>query len=315
MRPARRLKTVLARRGHTVALLSGAIRPKTFEFEFEEAPVITTAFRRMVRTLDFDVCELAMTTYMCARAHGKPFTAVPVFPMRALHHGAILQSVAAGIAGPKDLEGRTVGINRGYTVTTGLWARAVLQHEYDVDLNRVTWMRSGDEHVAEYQPPSNVVSIEPGRTLQDLLELGEIAAAIGIDVRSRAVRPLIPDPERAALTALRQRGIYPINHTIVIRNDVLEACPDIAADLFAVFAEAKAAYVRQLRDRTIASPSPADALLQRVMDITGDPLPYGIATNRRTLEAVVQYAIEQKILRESVAVDELFVPSTRGLIG
>jgi 4,5-dihydroxyphthalate decarboxylase len=296
MRPARRLKTVLARRGHTVA-------------------VITTAFRRMVRTLDFDVCELAMTTYMCARAHGKPFTAVPVFPMRALHHGAILQSVAAGIAGPKDLEGRTVGINRGYTVTTGLWARAVLQHEYDVDLNRVTWMRSGDEHVAEYQPPSNVVSIEPGRTLQDLLELGEIAAAIGIDVRSRAVRPLIPDPERAALTALRQRGIYPINHTIVIRNDVLEACPDIAADLFAVFAEAKAAYVRQLRDRTIASPSPADALLQRVMDITGDPLPYGIATNRRTLEAVVQYAIEQKILRESVAVDELFVPSTRGLIG
>jgi 4,5-dihydroxyphthalate decarboxylase len=235
--------------------------------------------------------------------------------MRALHHGAILHNITAGTAGPKDLEGRTVGVNRGYTVTTGLWARAVLQHEYGVDLNRVTWMRSGDEHVAEYQPPSNVVSIAPGRTLQDLLELGEIAAAIGIDVQSPDVRPLIPDPEQAALTALDERGIYPINHTIVIRNDVLQACPDVAADLFGVLAESKAVYMPQLRDHAIASPSPGDRLFRRVMDITGDPLPYGIETNRRTLEAVVQYAVEQKILQQPVAVDELFVPSTRELTG
>jgi len=307
------LKTALAARGHTQPLIDGTVRPRTFAFGFEDVPIIVNAFRRMVRGLEFDISELAMTTYLCARAHGKPFTAIPVFPMRAFHHGAILYNTNAGIRAPRDLEGRKVGVNRGYTVTAGLWARSILQHEYGVDLNRITWVLSGDEHVAEYRPPANVVSIEPGQTLPDLLIAGEIAAAIGVQVDSPDVQPLIPNAREAGFEALRQRGHYPINHTVVVRNDLLDANPDLARDLFDAFADAKRIYVRRLREGRVDMTSANDQVFQRVMDITGDPLPYGIEPNRQALEAIVQYSVEQGILRQHVAVEELFPLSTRTL--
>ncbi|PYQ77582.1 MAG: hypothetical protein DMG01_14585 [Acidobacteria bacterium] len=143
----KRLKTALATRGHTEALKDGTVKPRSFDFEFEDVPVIINAFRRMVRNLDFDICELAMTTYLCSRAYGKAFTAIPVFPMRAFHHGAIVYNTNAGVRTPKDLEGKRVGVNRGYTVTTGLWVRSILQHEHGVDLSKVTWVlhRTGQD--------------------------------------------------------------------------------------------------------------------------------------------------------------------------
>src|SRR5881394_4466928 len=177
-----RLKTALVTRGHTQALKDGTVKPRTFEFDFEEVPTIIQAFRRMVRGLEFDISEMAITTYLCARAYGKAFTAIPVFPMRAFHHGAILHNVKAGIRSPKDLEGRRVGVNRGYTVTTGVWARSILQEEHGVDLGKVTWVLSGDEHVAEYSPPANVVPIAQGKQMGEMLASGELAAAIGVAV-------------------------------------------------------------------------------------------------------------------------------------
>jgi ABC-type nitrate/sulfonate/bicarbonate transport system substrate-binding protein len=300
----KRFRTALATRGHTEALKNGTVKPRTFEFDFEEVPVIIKAFRRMVRAQDFDICELAMTTYLCSRAHGKPFTAVPVFPMRAFHHGAILYNTTLGIRTPKDLEGKKVGVNRGYTVTTGLWVRSILQHEHGVDLRKVTWVLSGDEHVAEYRPPAHVVSIEPGRTLEELLTAGEIAAAIGVQVDSPDVKPLIPNAKEAGFEALRQRGIYPINHTIVIRNDVLDANPELASDLFDAFVEAKRLYVDRLKAGRVEG---ADPIHPRVMEMTGDPLPYGIDANRRNLEAIVDYSVEQGILSRPFRLEELFV--------
>jgi 4,5-dihydroxyphthalate decarboxylase len=301
LRPA--LKTALARRGHTEALIDGTVRPRTFDFEFEDVPVIIKAFRRMVRDLEFDIAELAMTTYLCAREHGKPFTAIPVFPMRAFHHGAIVVNARSGIRTPKDLEGRKVGVNRGYTVTTGLWARGVLQHEYGVDLSRVTWVLSGDEHVAEYRPPPNVIAVEQGRTLQELLVAGDIAAAIGVSIDSPDVKPLIPGAREAGFEMLRRRGIYPINHTVVVKNERLDADPELARDIFDAFAAAKQLYLGRLLAHEIDSP---DATHVRVMEMTGDPVPYGIEPNRTTLEAIVQYALEQRILTRPVSIDELF---------
>jgi 4,5-dihydroxyphthalate decarboxylase len=292
-----RLKTALVARGHTQALRDGTVRPRTCDFEFEEVPVIINAFRRMVRGLEFDVAELAITTYVCAKAHGKPFTAIPVFPMRAFHHGAILHHTGSGIRTPKDLEGRRVGVNRGYTVTTGVWARSILQHQYGVDLNGITWVLSGDEHVAEWQPPPNVVPIEPGRKMEDMLASGEIPAAIGVQVDSADVKPLIPNAAAVALDALRSRGLYPINHTVVVKDDLLDAHPDLARDLLEAFIEAK----RLSLDRL------GDPLLLRVKEIIGDPLPYGVEDNRQMLEALVQYATEQRIIRRPFALDELFV--------
>ena len=147
-----KLKTVTRTQGNNQALKDGSVKPRTFAFEFEEIPVLIDGFRRMVRGLEFDICEMAITTYICARAHGKRFTALPIFLVRAFHHGAIIYNTKAGIGSPKDLEGRKVGVNRGYTVTTGVWARSVLQDEYGVDLNKIPWV-SGDEHVAEYRRP------------------------------------------------------------------------------------------------------------------------------------------------------------------
>ena len=309
------MKTALATYPQTAALKDGTVVPRTFAFDFEEVPKIIQAFRRMVRGLEFDISEMAITTYLCARAHGKAFTAIPVFPMRAFHHGAILYNPKSGVRSPKDLEGRSVGVNRGYTVTTGLWARSILQHEFGVDLNKVTWVLSGDEHVVEYRPPANVVPIETGKTIEDMLERGELAAAIGVPLESAGVKPLIPDAERAALTALRSHGLFPINHTIVVRNDVLDAHPDLASDLFDACVAAKRIYVDRLRSRQIAEPSKSDETFRQVMEITGDPLPYGIAANRRVLEAIIEYSVEQGILAKPVAVDDVFANGTHDLAG
>src|SRR5262249_17742759 len=106
----------------------------------------------MCRELAYDVCEMAATTYLVARDHGRPFTALPGFVPRGLHHTAVKARQAGD---PKGLEGTRVGVNRGYTVTTGVWARGILATEYGVDLDRVTWVRSDVEHVAEFSPPPN----------------------------------------------------------------------------------------------------------------------------------------------------------------
>lgn len=310
-----KLKTVTRSQGNNRALKDGTVKPKTFEFDFVEVDPLIAAFRRMVRGLEFDICEMAITTYICARAHGKRFTAVPVFLVRAFHHGAILVNKKAGIRTPKDLEGKRVGVNRGYTVTTGVWARSVLQDEHGVDLRKITWVLSGDEHVAEYRPPSNVVPIEPGKKMSDMLSSGELAAAIGVEAEHPDVVPLIPNALDAGLSALRARGHYPINHTVVIKDELVAAHPDLAADVFEAFAASKRLYVERLKAGKIEKPTELDEVHRRVMEITGDPLPYGIAPNRKVLEALVGHAVTQGIIDNPVSVDELFVPSTRGLVG
>jgi 4,5-dihydroxyphthalate decarboxylase len=256
---------------------------------------------------------MAITTYICARAHGKRFTALPIFPMRAFHHGAIVCNARAGIKSPKDLEGRKVGVNRGYTVTTGLWARSILQDEHGVDLSRITWVLSGDEHVAEYQPPSNVVPVAQGKKLEDLVLSGEVPAAIGVQIDSPLVVPLIPHAKEAGFKALRERGLYPINHTVVVKDDLLAAHPDLAANIFNAFADAKRPYLQRLASDAIENPSKDDGVFRQVMEMTGDPLPYGIAPNRGVLEAVIRHAVTQGIIARAVEVEDLFPPSTHGL--
>ena len=309
-----RFKTVTRTQGNNQALKDGSVKPKTFEFEFVDVPVLVDGFRRMVRDLEFDVSEMAITTYICAKAHGKRMTALPIFLVRAFHHGAIMVNTNAGIRTPKDLEGKRVGVNRGYTVTTGVWARSVLQDEHGVDLSKITWVLSGDEHVAEYQPPANVVPIEKGKKISEMLIAGELAAAIGVEVDHPDVKPLIANAFDAGLAALRTRGHYPINHLVVIKDEVLAAHPALAADVFNAFAESKRVYLQRLKAGQIEKPTAVDAMHLRVMDITGDPLPYGIAPNRHTIEELIGHTLKQGIITRPVTVDELFADATRGLV-
>jgi 4,5-dihydroxyphthalate decarboxylase len=267
----------------------------------------------MVRGLEFDCTEMAITTYLCARAHGKKFTALPIFLVRAFHHGAILYNTKSGIGSPKDLEGKRVGVNRGYTVTTGLWARSILQHQYGVDLKKITWVLSGDEHVAEYRPPANVVPIEAGKKMGDMLASGELVAAIGVETDSPDVKPLIANPLAAGLDALRQHGLYPINHLVVVKDELLAAHPELGLGIFNAFAEAKRVYLQRLKAGQIDKPTAVDDVHRKVMEITGDPLPYGMGPNRKVLETLIQSSVEQGIIPRAVTVEEMFPANTHAL--
>jgi ABC-type nitrate/sulfonate/bicarbonate transport system substrate-binding protein len=308
------LRTVTRTQGNNAALKDGTVRPSGFRFDFEEIPVLVQGFRRMVRGLEFDVSEMALTTYLAAKAHGVAFTAVPAFLVRGFHHAAIQVHTASGIRSPKDLAGRKVGVNRGYTVTTGVWARAILAEEYGLDLSTVTWVLSGDEHVAQYRPPANVVPVEPGRTLEELLRSGELAAVIGADIDAPDVAPLIPDPVGAGFAALRERGLYPINHLVVVKDELLRERPELGAAVFDAFARSKQLYVERLRSGAIESPNATDRMYARVREETGaDPLPYGIEPNRAVLEQLMRHAVDQRILDRPMPLEELFAPGTLDL--
>jgi ABC-type nitrate/sulfonate/bicarbonate transport system substrate-binding protein len=305
------LRTVTRTQGANQALKSGEVTPHGFRFEFEEVRVLVSAFRRMVRELEYDVSEMALTTYLVAKEHGVEFTALPVFLARGLHHGVIQVASASGVRHPKDLEGCRVGVDRGYTVTTGVWARAILRDEYGVDLDKITWVLSGDDHVAQYRPPGNVVPVKPPRSLEDLLRGGKLAAVLGARIPAPDVVPLIPNATEVALTALRERGLYPINHLVVVRDDVLRQRPDIAAHIFDAFARAKQLYVDRLSSGKIESPDANDRVYRQVFELTGaDPLPYGIDPNREMLERLVRTCVDQKILSRPVELENVFAAGT-----
>ncbi len=300
------LTTALGNYGLTRPLKDGLAAPQRHTPHYIEIQEIVPAMRRMCRGLEYDVCEMAFTTYLCARAAGLPFTAVPVFVTRNFHHWAISVNARSDIKKPKDLEGRVVGVNRGYTVTTGLWARGMLQSEYGVDLDKVTFVPTDDEHVASFVAPKNVDYARfRGRSLAELLLNREIDAAIGeIKADSSDIKPLIPDARNAAFDYFRRTGVYPINHGLVVKNDVLKQAPWLAEDITRAFEAAKAIYLKDLQGN--ASQSTWDKAAAENAAVVGDPFPFGIEANRKTLETMTQFAIDQRMVPRRYTVEELF---------
>lgn len=307
-------RTVTRTQGNNRALKAGEVRPADFDLEFEEVPVLVKGFRRMVRELAYDVCEMALTTYICARAHGVKFTALPIFLVRDFHHGAMVQNANLGLTRPKDLEGRRVGVNRGYTVTTGVWARSILQDEHDVDLSRVTWAPSGDEHVETFRNPPNVVNLGPGEDLEEVVASGALAAVVGTTFDHPNLRPVIASAFEAGVAAMKGRGLYPINHLVVVRDDVLAENPGMARQLFDAFAASKKLYVDDLKAGRISDPTAADRVHRAALDVMDDPLPYGIEPNRHVLELLMGHAVTQRIIPAPMTLESLFAAETRDLV-
>jgi ABC-type nitrate/sulfonate/bicarbonate transport system substrate-binding protein len=306
------LKTAIGNYPHTKDLKNGAVSVPGVQFEHVEIAPIIGAFRRMCRTLEFDLCEMAITTYLTARAHNKPFTALPIFVVRHFHHSPIFYNAETGVRSPKDLEGKKVGV-RAYTVTTGVWARGILATEYGVDLDKITWVVVDEEHVQEYRKPANVME-RPGANLAELLVKGELAAAIGVGkVDSPAVKPLIPDAAVAEAAWYKKTGIYPINHTVVVKDSLLQSDPSLAPRLFAGFEAAKAQFLKQL-DSGVELTADAQALAKRRSIVGDDPLPNGVEPNRKALEAIIRFAHEQKILPRAVKPEEMFAANTLSLV-
>ncbi len=300
------LKAAIGSYGHTAALKDHRIQPAGVEFEFVEVSPLNAAFRRMVRDLEFDVSEMAVTTYLVAKEHGSPFTALPIFPFRSFPHGAIVVNDQAGVREPADLAGKKVGV-RAYTVTTGVWARGILARQYGLDPDKVTWVVVDQEHVREYRLPANVEAAPAGANLADLLTRGEIAAGIGLGrVEAPHVRPLIADVAAAERAWLASSGAYPINHTIVVKDALLAAHPDLAQRLYDAFQAAKQQFMQHLDSGELSGD---DAALARRRAIVGaDPIPYGLEPNRRTLETLIAIARDQHIVSRPVALDALFFP-------
>jgi 4,5-dihydroxyphthalate decarboxylase len=296
--------------GLTRALKDGSVASDRLALDFVEVAPITKAMRRMVRSLDLDISEMAFTTYLCAKALGKPITALPVFLTRNFHHWAAFHHAEAGIHTPKDLEGRRVIVNRGYTVTTGLWLRGILKSEYGVDLAKIRWMPTDDEHVAEYRAPDNVDYAWRGKDAGELLRARATDAGIGdIKTDSPAIQPLIPEARQAGFAYYRKTGIYPINHAVVVRDDLLAASPTLAAELVQLFTAAKAPYLALLASG--AATSPADDAAREVGRlVAGDPFPYGIAANRKAIEAIVDFAVDQQVMPRKLGMAQLFAPGT-----
>lgn len=302
------LKTAIATYPHTKGLKDGTASVPGVQFEHVEVSPIIGAFRRMCRTLEFDVCEMALTTYLTAKAHDKAFTALPVFVFRQFSHSSIVYNVKSGVHSPKDLEGKKVGV-RAYTVTTGVWARGILATEYGVDLDKITWVVVDEEHVQEYRKPANVME-RPKANLGEMLVAGELAAAIGAGkIDSPYVKPLIPDATAAEAEWYRKTGIYPINHTVVVKDALLQSDPSLAPRLFAGFTAAKAQFLQQLSSGAELS-AEAQVLAKRRSLVGDDPLPNGLERNRKALEAIVRFAQDQKILLHAVTPEEIFAENT-----
>ena len=276
---------------------------------------ILVAARNMVRELSYDICEMPFTTYICAREYGMKFTALPLFITRNFHHGAIHYDTNAGINSPKDLEGKTVGVVRGYTVTTGVWARSVLTLDYGVDLSKIHWVCTDDEHVAEFKLPPFADYNFKGRDMGELFAEGKIVAAVGtLPKPVPNVELLIPNADDAGFASYRKTGVYPGNHSIVVRDELLAKYPTLAVDLFNALKISKDAYFVSL-DRS-GDLSAEDALTVKLENgLDGDPFPYGLAPNRKGLEALTQTAFDQLITTRKYAVEELFPESTLDLVG
>lgn len=320
-----RLKIAIADYGHTRALKSGAIPIERVDPDFVQVVPIIGAFRRMVRDLEFDVCEMAPTTYMIARALGAPYVALPVFLMRRFHHGGFVVRPDSGIKVPKDLEGKKVGV-RAYSVTTGVWTRGIFVNEYGLDSTKVTWVVDDEEHVTSLKLPPNVVHAPAGKSLQGMMKAGEIQAGFtgpaGVGRAGpptsgwdKAIEPkaaadtypeLIANVGQVEADWYRRTGIYPIHGLIVLKDEHIRRHPWLPRALMNAFVAAKKPYVEGLKAGR-AGDCAEDNRYRNFLSLMSDPLPYGIAANRPSIEALVTYSLQQKLIPSRPRLDQVFI--------
>jgi 4,5-dihydroxyphthalate decarboxylase len=308
------LKIAIGTYGHTRALKRGDVRIEGVDPAFVEVVPIIGAFRRMVRDVEFDICEMAPTTYMIARALGAPFIALPVFLMRRFHHGGFVVRPDAGIRVPKDLEGKKVGV-RAYSVTTGVWTRGIFVNEYGLDSAKVTWVVDDEEHVTTLKLPPNVVHAPDGKSLQSMMKAGEIQAGFtgpaGVgragppiggwdkvsEVAADTYPELIADVEKVEADWFRRSGIYPIHGLIVVKDEHIKRHPWLARSLMKP-------YLEQLKRGQ--GDNPEDKRYRNFLSLMSDPLPYGIAANRPSIEALVTYSLQQELIPSRPQLDQVF---------
>ena len=289
-----RLKTLLGDHPTTLPLKQGQVASARVALDIADFPQAYLAFKRVVRDLEFDVAELAIVTYLMARAHGKPYTLLPVVVLSRFQHPFIVYNSARGELKPGDLKGKRVGI-RSYSVTTTMWLRGVLMNDHGLDIDSVKWVTTEEAHVAEFKDPPTVQRAPAGRDLLAMLLDGELDAMVLGDktLKDPRLKRLIPDPDRAAQEWHARNRAIQINHMVVVKDSVSKSNPDAVREVYRLLKESKRA----------APPEPG------ALDMT----PIGLEANRRNLEVAIEYVYQQRLIPRRFQVDELFDDVTRSL--
>lgn len=274
-----RLKTLLGDYPCTEALKQGRVASNSVALEFAAIQPPSSGFKRVVRGLEFDIAELSMTTFLMARAAGKPYRLLPAVVLARLQHDRLVRNAERPAFGPGELHGRTIGV-RMYSVTTAMWLRGLLAEDHGVDPSRVRWLTFEEGHVAEFADPAWVERAPAGKDLTAMLLAGEIDAAVTGDARVADPRivPVIPDVAAAAQAWRARKGAIQVNHMVVAKDTVSEA--------------AAAEVLRMLEASIRAAGSP-------------ELNPYGVEANRRNLEVAIDYVHRQGLIPRRYTVEEL----------
>ena len=299
------------------ALKEGTVQPDGIELTVLTDMSSDVRHWRMARNRDFDVAEFSMSNYLTARFSGLPLTAIPVFLHRRFRHSFVFLNASKGITKPTDLIGRKVGL-RNFSATANLWVRGILEHEYQVPHRQIQWFKQDQEEV-EFTPPKDLslVRIPAGKDVEEMLVGGELDAVIHPDI----IRPILRKDQRVTrlfsnykeieMTYYRRTGIFPIMHTTAIKQEILDRHPWVAINLVQAFEQAKqAAYKRLENPRIVPLAWFRHALEEQEEFLGADPWEYGLTpSNRKNLEALMQYSLEQGLIGRKMALDELFAPT------
>ena len=281
---------------HTLPLKRGEIKSPHLALTFSDIKPANRFFKPMVRELKFDVSEMAIATYVQAKAFGKPLVLIPATMMGRFQHGTILCSAARPVT-PSELAGKRVGV-RSYSQTTAVWVRGILQNDYGVDVDRLHWVTQEDGHVAEYREPAGVERVGGDKNLLNMLRSGELDAAIyGADLpKDPALQSVIADPGGAAQAWFAKHKVVPINHMVVVTEKLAKTNPQAVQEIYRLLALGKAA-------------------AGRPMGASLDFLPFGFDACRPALATIINYALQQNLIPQKIDVEELFDDTTRALGG
>ena len=288
------VRTLLGDYPVTLALKKGEVKSSSVSLDFADVKTPSTAFKRVVRNLEFDCAELAIVTFLMAKAHGKPLVLLPAVVLARFQHPHIVYNIERGPLAPADLAGRRVG-TRSYTVTTSTWLRGILANEHGVDIDRVKWVTFEEAHVAEFRDPPSVERAPEGKELTAMLLAGEIDAAIlpAVPTDPR-LKPLIHNPAAAAEAWHRKYRALQINHMVAVKESLSRSEPEAVREIYRLLAESK---------KAAKLPKPGEF----------DTHPFGLEANRRSLEVVIDTVHQQRMIPRRFAVDELFDDLTRKL--
>jgi 4,5-dihydroxyphthalate decarboxylase len=273
-----RLKTLLGDYPVTRALKGGDVKSSLVALDFADVSPPHAGFKRVVRDLEFDVAEIAIVTFLMAKAFSKPYVLLPAVMFGRFQHSYLVSITSIR---PKEMEGKRVAI-RSSSVTTVAWIRGILADDYGVDLKKIRWVTFEDAHVAEFRDPPNTERAPAGRTALDMLLAGDVAAAVLSDPvpQDSRLQPVIPDPQAAIEDWRRRKAPLQINHMVAVKTTLS----------------------REIRDEVYRM-----LLESKNLGAKDDPgCPFGLENNRRNLEVAIDYVYRQGLIPKRYGVNELF---------